>query len=317
MPSRDYEAERRARLEEAENDPGWTRTRSNAGSGRASDFDEASADIPIWGWLSGAAARRDAARAAAERASQEASWMDLQRNAPDAAALTPDYYLEGATDEFGNLLGDPSALIGAGADDAAAQQYTMEALRQLYESGGYTPADRAAQAAARAAQAQQVGAMNRAALAQMEARGMGGSGAALATQLGGSQALANANQQSDAALQMAAMQRGLAALQGYGGMATTARGQDLTQASALDAFNQANMAWRRDRESRNTVWANRQQDANVSGRQRAWENQANAQAGREGNWQRSSAERSRDQARTDQANETGANVIGTLISELL
>lgn len=314
MPSRDYEQERQDRLNAEEEAP--YRTRLTPGESRASDFDEGSADIPIWGWLSGAQARRDAARAAGERASQSASWSDLQRNAPDAGDLTPDYYLEGSTDEYGNLIGDPSAMIGAGDAREADQVNAMRALEGLYANGGYTDADRAAQQAARSAQAQQVGSMNRAAVAQMEARGTGGSGASLAAQLGGSQALANANQQSDSSLQMAAMNRALQAMQAHGTLATGARGQDLSRAGALDAYNQGNMDWRRGRESRNTAWGNQQQDANVQGRQQAWENQANAQAGMEGNWQRSSNDRARDQARQDESNENAAAGLGTLITTI-
>lgn len=284
-------------------------------SGRASDFDEGSADIPLWGWLTGATARRDAARAEAERARQERLWAGLAEDAPTADDLTPEYALEGREDEYGDLFGGPSQFEGAGALDE--QQYAMDALRQLHEGGGYTDADMAAQRAARAAQAQQVGSMNRAALAQMEARGGGGGGASLAAQLAGGQALANATVQSDAAFQQSAMQRALQALQGYQAGGNVLAQQDMQRRAALDAFNQQQTDWRRGRQSRNTGWQNQQQDADVRGRQQAWDNQANALAGRTGQWAGADAGRRADQQRQDEASAQGANVLGTIISGIL
>ncbi len=280
-----------------------------------SDFDSASADIPIWGWLSGANARVDRERNELDRSQAQRAWQDLMGGAPSAEDLTPTYGLEGTSDAYGDLLGGPSQLEGFGP--SGDQTAALAALRSMYESGGYTDADRAAQNAARSAQAQQVGAMNRAALSQMEARGMGGSGAALASQLAGSQARANATQQSDASLQPAAMQRALQALQGYGALGTAVQGQELQRRNALDAFNQSNMDWRRGRETRNTAWGNRQQDADTQGRQQAYENRANATAGLTNQWSGNQSSRRQDAQRQDQADQAGAGAIAGIIEELL
>ncbi len=279
-----------------------------------SDFDQVSSDIPIWGWLSGAQARRDAARNAYDQTRAIQTWRDIGRG-PSVDELTPEYRGEGTVDEYGNLIGDPSQLEGFGA--SGDQTASLAALRSLYESGGYTDADRAAQQAARSAQAQQVGGMNRAALAQMEARGLGGSGAALAAQLGGSQSLANANQQSDAQLAIGAQARAMQALQGWQGGANTMQAQELARRNALDSFNQGNTDWRRGREERNTGTANRQQDANTNARQQGYENSMNWAAGMTNQYAGSQSGRRQDAQRQDEANQAAAAGLGTLITELL
>src|SRR5690606_30604108 len=94
-------------------------------------------------WLLGGEDRRNAARDEAERASAETAWRELLRRAPTDHDLVPEYYLEGAEDEYGDLLGDPSQLAGMDPRGTGSQQTAMEALRQLYTSGGYTDQDAA------------------------------------------------------------------------------------------------------------------------------------------------------------------------------
>lgn len=291
-----------------ENDPYLT------GTYGVSDFDEGSADIPIWGWLSGAQARRDAAANNLANNRNAGRWWDLQRSGPSADDLAVDYGLEGNTDEYGDLMGERSQLEGLGPNDVQ-----LEALRRLqgFADGRMTAADMDMMRAQQAANAQQVGGMNRAALASMQARGMGGSGAALATQLSGGQALANANSQANAQQQAAIQQRALGALQSYGSMGMGMYDQEAARRSALDAFNQANTAWRRGRNERNTQWGNRTAESRSNARQQSYENRERATAGATNQYQQGLQGRRQDQARQDQANQAGAGAIGTLISELL
>ncbi len=278
-----------------------------------STFDEVSADIPIWGWLSGASGRKTADQNEADRNMARSTWRQLGEG-PSVEDLTQQYSGEGDTDEYGNLIGGPSELEGLGPNED--QQAALAALRGLYEQGGYTSADRMAQNAARSQNAQQVGSMNQAALRGLEARGGGGSGAALAAQLGGSQALANANTQSDAAIQQAAMQRALQAMQGAGSLSTSMQSQELARRGALDNFNQNQLDWRRGRETRNTNTSNRQQDANVNAQQQQYGNRMDWAAGMTGQYSGAQDDRRNDLQMRNEQDEAGADLIGTIIGAL-
>ena len=222
--------------------------------------------------LGGASARAASQRAALDKAMRAYMWSDLAKSAPDANDLTPDYVLEGNGDEYGDLLGGPSELQ---AEMGPGHQASLQALQNIIESGGYTRADQDWTTAQRAQQAQALRGQNEAALQQMSARGMGGSGAELAMRLAGNQSMNSANSMADAQAQQMALQRMMQATgqqQGFDAM-------ELQRRNALDAFNQQNMGWRRDREQRNTGIANRQADAGVTGRQQAYQNQERAVAG--------------------------------------
>jgi hypothetical protein len=280
-----------------------------------SEFDRVSADIPLWGWLSGANARRDRAEDRERELRQQRLWERLGSDSPTVDQLAPEYRGEGTADEYGDLMGGASAFEDAGP--LAEQRYSMDALRRLYESGGYTEADRAQARAARSAMAQQVGGMNRAALAQLEARGGGGGGAALAAQLGGSQALANAGSQADAAMQGQAMQRAMMALQGYQSGGQFMAQQDAARRSALDDFNARNTDWRRGRESRNTAWSNQSSDARANAYQQNWRNRADALAGQQGNYAGGMGAAQANRNRQDNSDQAAAAGVGTLITSLL
>lgn len=329
MPAGAEERDRRRREEEREREHAEEVEREHAerveesrtrggfydrGDGtEVSDFDEGSADIPIWGWLSGASARRDAARNRRDQLLAQGVWGGLVGGAPSVEDLTADFLGEATRDEYGDLIGGRSAFEhDFGQDQVAA----MDALRGLYESGGYTDGDMAASRALRGQQAMQLGAANQAALQQMQARGMGGSGAELAMRMGANDAMAYGNAQGDAAIQQAAMQRALQALQGYGSMANATRSADQQRMAALDAFNQSNMDWRRGRETRNTAWSNQTEQSRANAVQAAHENQERGVAGLTNQYQGAQQNRRADGARQDAANEAGANAIGTLLSEL-
>lgn len=219
--------------------------------------------------LTGKAALDSEARAAAQAERDRAMLLRLAESAPSAEDLTPEYYLEAGRDQFGSLAGGPSALGGMRQAD---QQRALGSLAELM-GGGLTQADRDALNAQRLQQGQMLRGANDAAIQQMNARGMGGGGAELASRLGGSAAYANANAMGDASISQAAQQRALQAIQGYGSLSSTMYGQEMARRQALDAYNTGNLDWRRGRETRNTGWANRQQDARTAARQQSYENQ--------------------------------------------
>lgn len=219
-------------------------------------------DQTVNDWMAALGGPDNYARAINER--DREFWQRLDRIAPSLGELSPDYLLEAASDEYGDLGGGDSRLEGLETrTDDAHQAASLRALENLYRSGGYTSADRAQSAALRQQQAQGLRAQNAAAIQAAQARGMGGGGAQLAAQMGASEAMAGAGAVADAQLQAAAQQRALAALSGAGSLSSQMRGQrqgdvsaEMQRRGALDAYNQQNLDWRRGRESRNTGIAN-------------------------------------------------------------
>lgn len=286
------------------------------------DWDKFWAYVPIFG---------DEARNKQARLDQQSKYEDAQNlirqlmaSAPTAGDLTPEYYQEAGADEYGDMLGGPSALESMNPAGSDQQVAAMSALMHLYNTGGYTDADRRMAAEQRRAAAMQLGQQlrgaNEATLQQMGARGMGGSGAELAARLAGSQAMAQSQAGYDAnvnaAMMQSAQQRALEALSGYGNMAGQVASQDLQRRQALDAYNQTNLDWRRQREARNTQTANQQQDARVAARQTAYQNREH-QAALGTNQYNQGAQTSlqQQQLQQQQANQY-AQMIGTVATTL-
>ena len=164
-----------------------------------SQFDQGSADIPIWGWLTGATARRDQAR-------QQA-----------AANANRGYF---------DALNPPSADQLMGSDTSRAAQ--MSALNNLgqWTSGQLTRADRQGLESIRGRDMQASGAQQRGLMQEAQARGVGGSGLDYATRQQAAQA--GQQQASDAESQMlnSAQQRALGATTAIGQLGSQMRGQD-------------------------------------------------------------------------------------------
>lgn len=283
----------------------------------ASDFDEALADVPILGDLFGSRARRDSARNERTRWEQDQYYERLMGGAPTVEQLTPDVSYESAADEYGSLLGGASEMAGAGQDLAGQQRSVLGALQRLYEQGGYTDADRSFAAAQRAQNAARLRGQNEAALAQAQARGMGGSGAELAMRLAAGEAMYGANAMQDAQLQQAAMQRALQALQGQGALASQARSQDMQRADALDAFNQRQLDYRRQRQQRNTVWGNQANQNRSNAYQQRYSNELNALGARQGAWNQQNSERRQDQENAGAFSRALMGGLGQVASGLL
>lgn len=170
-----------------------------------SDFDQGSADAPIWGWLSGATNRRDTARRRSEADTNRGYWDSL--NPPSEA----------------DFSGSP--------ESRAAQSAALQQLGQ-WGRGGLTQADQQMMASQRTRAAQQAESQ-RAALSQgAYARGMGGSGADLALQQSANQG--TQQQASDAESQMlqSAQMRALAATQAQAQLGGQMRQQDQSATQA-------------------------------------------------------------------------------------
>jgi hypothetical protein len=252
-----------------------------------SDSDEQLANVPIVGWLTGADARYQGAQAEQRRRANE----HAIRNLMEGVASADEAYTESTSDEYGDLRGGPSAF--AGGDDATSAMY------QLYRDGGYTSADRAQRRLASMERGQQLRGANEAALQQMQARGIGGGGAEMAARLTASQSMNQGQAMSDAATQIAAMNRGMTALQG-------AQQGEFARRSAIDSYNNRTMDWRRGREQRTT-------DTRNQARQQEHENRERGVALLTNQYGGADASRRADQQRQDEANESLTGAIAELV----
>lgn len=240
-----------------------------------------------------------------------AVWRDLAGTAPTVDDLTADTYLESNTDAYGDMLGGPSAFENFGT--SGDQQSAMSAMQRMYLDGGYTAADEAQRRLAAMQRQQMLGAQNAAAIQQANARGMGGGGQELAARLSASQGLNQGQAMADASIQGAAMDRAMQALQGFGSMANTAQGQELSRRAQLDAYNQANLDWRRGQEQRNTAWMNRGAESRANANQQAYQNRENIASGYDRQYQGEAAGRRQDQQRGDQWAQAGLGAVGELL----
>jgi len=246
------------------------------------------------------------------RAAEEAEdwrrsqWNDLEDRAPTLDDLTADYRGEGRTDAYGDLLGGQSRLEGMTQEN---QQAALDAMGGLME-GGLTEADKAAIHSQRLQSGQRLGAANQAAIQQMSARGMGGSGAELASRMGGSQAMANANAMGDASVLGQASNRAFAAMQGYGQLSGQMFDQESRRRANLDSWNQQGLDWRRGRESRNTDIYNQGQDQRVGAHQQQFENDTTTTGGKTNqNFQNIQHQQGREDEEEDRLWRIGAAIV--------
>ena len=275
------------------------------------DWQNDLAGVPLVGWLSGADAAYDRAANRAEQEQAQSVWDALGGTAPTADDLTVNYGTEAGRDERGDLFGGESAIRG-GSSGLAAQSDALGALRGIIDTGGYTRADQMQRNAAAGANAQRLQSANSAAMQQANARGMGGGGQELASRLMGSQAYAQGQSMADAQIQSAGMARALAAMQAAGQLGASMDQNEYRRQAALDAYNQRQMDWRREREQRNTQWRNRSAESRANAAQTSYENRERQAAGSTNQYQNAQSNRRQDAARQDQANENLGSALGTL-----
>lgn len=257
-----------------------------------SEFDQTSADIPVWGWLSGSGSRRDAARNADAGARVEGMWSELGAYQPNANELAVDYASDDA--QYDSRETDQAAM-----DQAEA----LRAMQDVYRSGGITEGDRARQAQ----QEREIGRFMRsqrdADQQALNARGMGGGGAAVASMLNAQQSGVDALASRDAQIQIDAQQRALQAMQASGQQAGQIR-------SAADDFNR----WASTSRASAT---NRTRESRSNARQQAYENTERRVQGATGRMLDNQAGARQDQARQAENDRETAGAIGSVIEEIV
>jgi hypothetical protein len=238
----------------------------------------------------------DTSQGDTQNANAQAAIDDLTNYMPNEALMTPDYMYTDPTQyllsnsEAGNAYADPAYI--------AAQN---EALSQLTEwgHGGLTAADQARLQYGRMQEDQNERANREAILNQMEARGMGGSGASLAAQLSSDQGRANRLSQQDMEMQQAAMARALQSMNAAGDLSSQARsqsfGESYQRGSAIDSANQGNLDYLRGEEARNNQTYNQGAD-NASDAARDWYDAIRDYTGLQSGQSNTSATRSDEQA---------------------
>lgn len=233
--------------------------------------------------LNTVSARMQRARSAEGRSNESYAFTDLARWLPSRDDLTVDYeqseYVDGpARSELGEARADRGSI--------EAQMDALRAMQDVYQSGGMTEADRARQTLARMQTGQATRAARDADLNALEARGMGGSGAALASRLSAQQAGAQGLAAQDAQMLIAAQQRALQAMQSAGALGSQARGQSFdesaTRRGAIDAFNQWQTNRRQGWVEGNTDRRNQTRESRAGAAQQEFSNRAAVAAGQQG-----------------------------------
>lgn len=182
--------------------------------------------------------REDLIKSAAAEAMARGRTEELKGQIPGMEDLRVQPFIAGAPQPilqtaFEDAQADPESI--------AAQRRALQGLTDIVDQGGLTAVDRARIAEAREQEGQFLRGAREATLANLEARGMRGSGADLMAQLASQQEagqrLSRANLATEAQAQMRAMQ----ALGMLGGQAGQMRGQSYgeaqNQARAQDALN--------------------------------------------------------------------------------
>lgn len=224
---------------------------------------------------------QDAAKAAQLRALQAYSGISL----PDIQRMQVDPTLQRVQGSVNPLLQstvqENSNAMQSIKTDPRLMQAQLSALSQLQSQGqgGLTAGERAALQTI----ANQVGganaASNKAILANMAARGIGGSGIELAAQQSANQQATNLAAQQAASMASQSQQNALQAMMGAGQMGAQMQGQQFSQdaakAQAQNAINQFNAANRQNVMAQNTGAQNQAQYFNQQNAQQV----ANANVG--------------------------------------
>lgn len=278
---RDGESEAQARDRYARSDRdagtldtgGDPATSGSGPSGRSSDFDESSAGTFLWGDITGANARQAGAQREREQWLRQRYIDQAEDYIPSADDLWVEYEQEGY---IAGPERSEAAQARADRGSIEAQQDALRYMQDVYRSGGMTEADRARQQLARMQTGQATRAARDADLNALEARGMGGSGAALASRLGAQQMGAQSLAQQDALMLIEAQSRADRAASGAGGLGSQIRGQSFdeayTRGSAADDFNRYQTDYARAREGRNTAYRNRTRESRAESRQASFDN---------------------------------------------
>lgn len=217
-------------------------------------------------------------RRAAENARRQAIEQFMRIQIPELESQQIDPRL---IEYVGNQLAQQESAIGMGPSAmesvstdprlADAQMSALEKISQMGETG-LLPGEEAALRQARRGAAQEAQAKSAQLLDEFARRGMGGSGAELASRLQASQSGADRlSAESDRLLQMA-QERALSAIGQQGSLASQIRGQSFGEQSdvarAKDAINQFNTANQQGVQQRNVAATNQANLRNLNEQQR-------------------------------------------------
>jgi hypothetical protein len=178
------------------------------------------------------------------------------------------------TPELEKSLGDISSSYNDIQSDPRLRDAQMSALSKLQEVGetGLNFEDRAALQEIQDQNSNVERGQRQAILQNMAARGMGGSGAELASQLAGNQGAADRNARSSLNVAAQAQRRSLDAMMKSGELGGAIRGQDFneasTKANALDSIRKFNMANSIGMQQRNVDQTNQTNATNMAEKQR-------------------------------------------------
>lgn len=227
-------------------------------------------------------------------------WLNSQRYLPRERDLWSEEQVQNGGDSAVRTL-------TGNRDYQASQEAQMRALRQMQgigEGGGYTALERdqIAQAQRQAAAGEK--SQRDAQVQQMQMRGMAGGGGEMAARLQAQQGGANRAQGAATDIATAAQMRALQAMQAGAGIGAQVQNQATQRASAVDAFNQANIARRQGVEQRNAA-------ARGGAAQQAFNNRMTTLAGATGQYNANSGN-ARDEANRQAAAVQG--LIGGLLS---
>lgn len=217
-------------------------------------------------------------RTAAENARRQAIEQFMRIQIPDIEAQKIDprlmeYIGNYQAGQEGAIGMNPSSMEGVSTDPrlADAQMSALDLLSQMGETG-LLPGEEAALRQSRRGSAQEAQAKSAQLLDEFARRGMGGSGAELASRLQASQSSADRmSQESDRILQMA-QERALSAIGQQGNLAGQIRNQSFGEQSdvarAQDAINQFNTANQQNVQQRNVASTNQANQRNLGEQQR-------------------------------------------------
>lgn len=266
----------------------------------------------IIGGIAQADAAKKAAQAQADALAQEMARLD-KITVPEAKKLiVQQLTAQGQlTPELEQAFNLPPSEVAQIKEDAGVRQQQVNALNLIQQraQSGLTASDRAAYNEMRNQVARDQQAKQAQIMQQMQARGMGGSGAELAAALAQEQnSSQGASEQADR-LAAQASQNALAAAQAMGQQAGALRAQDFnvanTRASAQDEYNRFNVANQQNVANANVAMKNNAQAQNLAEKQRLSEANINNQRAEDLRYQNAL----QDQYRNQWMKATGQNAI--------
>jgi hypothetical protein len=236
-----------------------------------------SAGASLAGGVIGAVERSNASKEAKALMAQRLAEFEKAGMPPETALplVLQEFKQQGViTPELEQSINVEASKVAQIKEDPRLREAAMQGLQLLQQRSdrGFGAEEEAAFAQARKETGKESQGRLQSILQQMQAKGMGGSGAELAAQLSTSQA---GDEQLAAEGQNIAAERARAsqdAIQRMFGAATDLRGQDFnvanTKAQAEDQMNRFRIGMEADQQARNIASKNRAQESNLSEKQR-------------------------------------------------